>query len=328
MNILLVGGAGYIGSQVAHDLVRQPGFQPIVLDNLSTGHAASLPVGVKLVRGSYGNRSVVEKVLKQYKIGAVMHFGAKLLVAESVRFPELYWKANVEDTRQLLLGMLNVGVKQVIVSSTAAVYGQPQGRLISEAHPLDPISPYGRSKLAMEFLIQDFAATHGFTGAAVRYFNAAGADDSGNIGEDHEPETHLIPTIMRQALGLIPFVPLYGDDYATPDGSCIRDYVDVRDISRAHLLLLQKKAKLGKKWSTYNLGSGKGFSVWQVIKTARRVTKQPIPVRVRPRRVGDPVVLVASSAGIRQAVGWKPEHTLRDMLASAWRWHSTHPQGY
>lgn len=328
MNILLVGGAGYIGSQVARDLSRVRGMRPVILDDLSTGHAASLPRGMKLVRGSYGNRSVVEKVLRDHKIQAVMHFGAKLLVAESVRWPEVYWKANVEDTRQLLLGMLKVGVKQLIVSSTAAVYGEPKARLMTEAHSAEPVSPYGRSKLAMEFLIQDFAATHGLTGATLRYFNAAGADDSGQNGETHQPETHLIPIILKQALGQTPFVPVYGDDYATPDGSCIRDYVDVRDISRAHGLLLQKKAKTGKKWVTYNLGSGRGFSVWQVIKTARQVTGQPIPVRVRPRRVGDPAVLVASHAAIQKALGWKPRYSLSDMIASAWRWHSAHPHGY
>lgn len=328
MNVLVVGGAGYIGSQVVHDLKEHSLAKPVVLDNLSTGHRQSLPAGVPMVKASYGQASVVKQTLKKYRIQTVLHLGAKLLVEESVRFPERYWKSNVEDTRQLLLAMQVSDVKHLIVSSTAAVYGTPTHRLLEERHPAQPLSPYGRSKLAMEFLIQDFVMTHGFRGATLRYFNAAGAHSEGVVGEDHDPETHLIPTICQQALGQAPYVPVYGDDYPTPDGTCIRDYVDVRDISSAHLLLLQKKAKVGKTWSTFNLGSGRGYSVFEVLEMARQVTNQKILTRLRSRRAGDPAVLVASYKLIQQQLGWKSKFGLKDMLASAWQWHRLHPHGF
>lgn len=328
MNVLLVGGAGYIGSQVVRDLRRERKFKPIVLDDLSTGHAGSLPDSVPLVRGSYGNRTLVVKTLERYKIQSVMHFGARSLVGESMLKPKEYWKANVEDSLQLLLAMHQTGVKHILLSSTAAVYGRPRQAVMTEKHSTQPISPYGQTKLALENLIEEFVQTHGFHGVALRYFNVAGADQSGQIGEDHDPETHLIPNVLRHAAGSTPFISLWGKNYPTIDGTCIRDYVDVRDVSQAYLLLLRNQTKSGKTWATYNLGSGQGYSNSQVIQTACEVTNKPLTVHVLPRRKGDSVRLVASAALIKQAFGWTPTYSLQQMIEAAWKWHSTHPNGY
>lgn len=328
MKVLLVGGAGYIGSQVVRDLLREKKFKPVVLDNLSTGHADSLPASVPLVRGSYGNRNLVIKTLKQYNIESVLHFGARSLVGESIQKPKEYWKANVEDSLHLLEAMQAVGVKHFLLSSTAAVYGRPEKKVITEAHSTSPISPYGKTKLILENEIQRFVQTHGFHGVALRYFNVAGADHTGNIGEDHDPETHLIPNVLRHAAGKTPFISLWGKNYPTPDGTCIRDYVDVRDVSRAYLLLLRNRTKSGKTWATYNLGSGQGYSNGQVIQTACQVTGKALTVHVMPRRTGDPAQLVASAAKIKRNLNWEPEYSLEDMIRSAWKWHSRHPNGY
>lgn len=328
MNVLLVGGAGYIGSQVVRDLRRDRRFKPIVLDNFSTGHMGSLPAGVPLVRGSYGNRSLVVKTLKQYKIESVLHFGARSLVAESIQKPKQYWKANVEDSLNLLDAMQVVGVKHILLSSTASVYGRPQHNVMTEQHPTKPISPYGKTKLVLELEIARFVQKLGFHGAALRYFNVAGADKTSQIGEDHSPETHLIPNVLRHAAGRTPFISLWGKNYPTPDGTCIRDYTDVRDVSRAYLLLLRNRSKSGKTWATYNLGSGQGYSNGQVIQAACAVTGQPLTVHMMPRRTGDPAKLVASAAKIKRELGWQPEYTLEDMIRSAWKWHVKHPDGY
>lgn len=328
MNVLLVGGAGYIGSQVVRDILREKKCKPVVLDNLSTGHTASLPASVPLVRGSYGNRNLVVKILKQYKIESVLHFGARSLVGESLQKPKEYWKANVEDSLYFLEAMQEVGVKHILLSSTAAVYGRPQHNIITEQHPTKPISPYGKTKLVLENQIALFAQKHGFYGVSLRFFNVAGADDSGRIGEDHSPETHLIPNVLRHAAGKTPFISLWGKNYPTPDGTCIRDYVDVRDVSRAYVMLLRNRTKSGKTWATYNLGSGQGHSNGQVIQTACEVTGKPLTVHMMPRRTGDPAKLVASVAKIKRDFGWQPEYTLEDMIRSAWKWHNTHPDGY
>lgn len=328
MNVLLVGGAGYIGSQVARDVLRQKKYRPVVLDNFSTGHEASLPKQVVRVKGSYGNLTLVKKVLRQFNIQSVMHFGARSLVGESIHKPKEYWKANVEDGVKLLRAMQEEEVKHLLFSSTAAVYGKPKQRLITEQHSTRPISPYGKTKLAFEVEIQRMSKRFGLHGASLRYFNVAGADSSGQVGEDHSPETHLIPNVLRHAAGYTPFIPLWGNNYPTFDGTCVRDYVDVRDVSMAYILLLQKQSKFGKTWSTYNLGSGQGYSNGQVIQTACEVTGKPLTIHMLPRRKGDPAELIASAAKFKQDFGWKPRYDLRDMVESAWKWHSKHPNGF
>lgn len=328
MNILVIGGLGYIGSQVVNDLLQRNNLRPIVLDNISTGHRKSVSRSVRVVKGSYGNRTLVQKVLRQYKINAVIHLGGRSLVGESIKYPETYWTENVEWGVHLVQAMQAAGVKKIIFSSSASVYGDPKQKNITETHPLHPLSPYGSSKLAIEFLLQGMVKQLGFTATSLRFFNVAGAHASGHLGEDHRPETHLIPNLFRHALGMTPAFTLYGTDYATPDGTCIRDYVDVRDISQAHLLVLQKSLKSGKTWSTYNLGSGTGYSNAQVISLAETVTGKKFKVKKVPARVGDPARLVASYALIHKRLGWKPKYNLEHMLQSAWLWHSAHPRGF
>lgn len=317
--ILVVGGAGYIGSHMVLDLLRT-GYPVVTLDNLSRGHRELLPGG-DFVEGDAGNRDVLEQVFTRYPVQAVMHFAAHSLVGESVQQPLLYYRNNVANTITLLEAMQAAGVPHFIFSSTAAVYGEPEQTPITEQHPLQPTNPYGASKLAVERLLADVSRASGLTCSVLRYFNAAGADASGTLGERHRPETHLIPLTLQVATGERDSIRIFGTDYPTPDGTCLRDYVHVSDLTRAHLLALEALLA-GAGNSTYNLGNSTGYSVRQVIDAARAITGHPIPARVAGRRAGDPAVLVADSGRIRRELGWQPAcEDLESIIRTAWAWH-------
>lgn len=316
--VVVAGGAGYIGSHMVR-MLREQGYQPVVIDNLSTGHADAVD-GVPLHVGEIGDTDLVAGVLRQWQPRCVMHFAASSLVAESVQRPGKYWRNNVVQTLGLLDAMLACDVRQFIFSSTAAVYGTPSRVPIPEGHPCQPINPYGHSKLAVEHLLQDHDAAHGLRSVALRYFNAAGAHPDGSLGERHEPETHLIPLVLQVASGHRPQVARYGTQFDTPDGSCVRDFVHVQDLCEAHLLAL-RRLESGGATAVYNLGSGQGHSVTEVIEAARRVTGHPIPVRDEPPRAGDPPVLVADAARARAELGWSPKWAALDsIVAHAWQW--------
>lgn len=324
--ILVVGGAGYIGAHMCKRLA-QKGFHPVVLDNLARGHREALKWGT-FIEGSLADSRLLRTVFETHRIAAVMHFAAFCYVGESVQFPEMYYQNNVAHTIQLLKSMLEAEVNHFIFSSSCATYGEPIEVPITEDHPQNPINPYGRSKLMIEQVLTDLRQAHGFESISLRYFNAAGADPDGELGEDHNPETHLIPLILQAALGLNDGVHIFGNDYPTADGTCIRDYIHVNDLAQAHLLALERLLK-GLPGGAYNLGNGDGYSVREVIETARSITAKPIVARVTPRRPGDPAVLVGSSAKVQQEWGWQPSFPdLRSIIATAWKWHQTHPQGY
>jgi UDP-glucose 4-epimerase len=317
--ILVVGGAGYIGSHMVLDLLRA-GYPVVTLDNLSRGHRDLLPGG-EFVEGDLGNSADLRRVFSDYPVRAVMHFAAHSQVGESVERPLMYYRNNVANTINLLEAMLEAGVGHFIFSSTAAVYGEPVRVPITEDHPLSPTNPYGATKLAVERLLADLGPASGLTWSVLRYFNAAGADASGTIGERHEPETHLIPLVLQVATGQRSGIRIFGDDYPTPDGTCLRDYVHVSDLTRAHLLALEALLAGGAS-STYNLGNSTGYSVRQVIDVARAVTGHPIPAEIAPRRAGDPAVLVADSERIRAELGWRPAYEDLDAIVrTAWEWH-------
>lgn len=319
LNVLVAGGAGYIGSHMCKCLA-EAGHAVVVLDNLSTGHRAAVRWG-RLVKGSLGNRNLVLEVLKAYKIDAVMHFAARSLVAESMADPYLYYQNNYTATLSLLLAMRDAGVQDFVFSSTAAIFGEPQMERIDESHPCRPINPYGNSKLAVEILLADAVRAYGLRAISLRYFNAAGADPSGLIGESHEPESHLIPKLLRHAAGQRLDVQIFGDDYPTRDGTCVRDYVHVNDLAQAHLLALEySRATPG--FHRFNLGNGEGYSVLQVIAAAERVVGRKLEVSRGARRAGDPAILVASSHQARDLLGWQPRRPhIEQMVADAWRWH-------
>jgi UDP-glucose 4-epimerase len=326
MNILVTGGAGYIGSHTVLELAGR-GHRVVVLDNLSKGHRNAVQ-GVELVHGDTGDAALVRKLFKQHKIKAVMHFAASSLVGESVRHPASYYHNNVVKGLALLDAMVETGVHHLVFSSTAAVYGEPVEVPIPEDHPTVPTNPYGATKLALEGAMRWYGEAYGLRCASLRYFNAAGADPSGNIGEDHKPETHLIPLVLRAAAGLLPHLEVFGTDYPTPDGTCVRDYIHVSDLAAAHVLALDALAA-GAPSAVYNLGNGSGYSVLEVIKAAEEVADRPINIKFGPRRPGDPAALVAGSRKIMDELGWKPRFAdLRVILETAWRWHSTHPSGF
>lgn len=326
MKVLVTGGAGYIGSHVTLDLSRQ-GFEPVVLDDLSKGHREAVQAG-KFIQGSMGDQKLVQEILTQEKIEVVVHLSAFSLVGESVQKPGKYFRNNIANSLALLDAMMACGVKKFVFSSTAAVYGEPESTPIDEDHPKQPKNPYGFSKLTYEGILEAYDRAYGLKYISLRYFNAAGADPEAEIGEDHKPESHLIPIILQTALGLRDHLELYGTDYPTPDGTCIRDYIHVSDLSQAHLLAI-KALNNGKNSTVYNLGNGQGYSNRQVIETAQRVTGREIPVIETPRRPGDPAVLVASSEKIRNELGWNPQYPqLEEIIATAWRWHKNHPHGY
>jgi len=323
MRVLVTGGAGYIGSVVTAELLRD-GHEVIVYDNLLKGHRAAVPDGAAFVQADLFDGDLLRQTLRDGAVEAVMHFAALSLVGESVADPARYFRNNVAGTIGLLDAMRDADVGRLIFSSTAAVFGQPESTPITEDAPLRPINPYGESKLMVEMLLRRYDEAYGLRSVALRYFNASGAQD--DLGEDHDPETHLIPTVLAVALGRAESVGIYGTDYATPDGTAIRDYIHVSDLARAHILALGVTAQ---RSAVYNLGNGTGFSVRQVIDAARTVTGRAIPARELPRRAGDPAVLVAGAERIQMELGWTPMHRdIASIVASAWAWHQAHPNGY
>ncbi|HBR29813.1 MAG TPA: UDP-glucose 4-epimerase GalE [Firmicutes bacterium] len=326
MKVLVTGGAGYIGSQVALDLARE-GHDPVILDNLGKGHREAVIKGT-FIQGEISDFDLVTEVIAREKVEAVIHLAAHSLVGESVQDPAKYFRNNIGNGQALLDALVAGGVKYLVFSSTAAVYGEPEQVPIPEDHPKNPTNPYGFSKLTFEGILQFYEQAYGLRFMSLRYFNAAGADPEAEIGEDHHPESHLIPIVLQTALGARDHLELYGTDYPTPDGTCVRDYIHVADLSQAHLLALKALAAGGNS-AIYNLGNGQGYSNKEVIETARRVTGKEIRVLDGPRRPGDPAVLVASSAKIKAELGWNPKYPdLEQIIATAWRWHQSHPQGY
>ena len=320
MKFLVCGGAGYIGSHMVRYLLRQ-GHEVVVYDDLSTGHRESVPAE-GLVIGDIGDGTALGQLFAQHRFDAVMHFCALSLVGESVSKPYLYYTNNVARTLVLLEAMRTAGVDRLVFSSTAAVFGNPQTLLITEEHPTTPINPYGQSKLMVEKILGDAANAYGLRSVALRYFNAAGADPSGEIGEAHSPETHLIPNVLRSLLGQGPELKVFGSDYATRDGTCVRDYVHVNDLASAHLKAVEFMLD-HEGAHIFNLGNGEGFSVREVIAAAERVTGQEVSYDMVARRPGDPPTLVASGQRARELLGWQPEFSrLDDILASAWDWHT------
>ena len=312
MRLLVTGGAGYIGSVVTLHLLRA-GHEVTVVDDLSTGHEDAVPDGAELVRANVAG--IADVLAGRPGWDGALHFAAKSLVGESVRHPERYWHNNVAGTLALLDALRAAGVPRLVFSSTAAVYGEPERSPIEETAPARPTNPYGASKLAVDMMIASEAAAHGLAGVSLRYFNVAGA--VGALRERHDPETHLIPLALDVARGRRPSLSVFGDDYATPDGTCVRDYIHVDDLARAHLLALDA-AREGEH-RLYNLGNGEGFSVLQVVEAVRSVTGRPVPVERAPRRAGDPAVLVASSARARAELGWTPRKpSVEEMVADAW----------
>ena len=328
MNILVTGGAGYIGSHTVKVMTEGKEFSPIIFDNLSTGHISAVPEGVPFVKGDIHDINCVEGILKKYNISGVIHFAASSLVEESMRDPGKYYINNVEGTLHLLLAMKNAGVNKLVFSSTAAVYGEPEKIPIKEDSQTHPTNVYGRTKLIIENMMADFSKAYGLNYVALRYFNAAGADFSGNIGEDHSPETHLIPLILKTAQGVRDHISIFGTDYSTPDGTCIRDYIHVVDLAEAHILAMRYLLDNGNS-EVFNLGSENGFSVKEMIETAKKITKKNFKVIEEERRIGDPAKLIASSEKCRSILGWMPRHSsTKEIIQTAWNWHAAHPCGY
>ncbi|WBW98670.1 UDP-glucose 4-epimerase GalE [Oceanirhabdus sp. W0125-5] len=326
MNILVCGGAGYIGSHMVAELLDN-GHQVVILDNLQKGHNEAI-LGGKLYVGDIRDREILDKVFNENKIDAVIDFAADSLVGESVQEPLKYFNNNVGGTISLLEAMRDHNVKYIVFSSTAATYGEPENIPILEEDRTLPTNPYGESKLAVEKILKWCDNAYGIKYTALRYFNAAGAHISGKIGEDHQPESHLIPIILQVALGKREKIFMFGEDYNTKDGTCVRDYIHVTDLANAHLLALERLMNGGDS-AIYNLGNGKGFSVKEVIEVARKVTGHPIPAEIAPRRAGDPATLIASSERGKNELGWEPKYnSLETIIDTAWNWHSNHPNGY
>ncbi|HKW68420.1 MAG TPA: UDP-glucose 4-epimerase GalE [Terriglobales bacterium] len=324
MRILVTGGAGYIGSIVSAELLRA-GHQVIVYDDLRHGHRRAVPKGAEFIVGEVGDREALGRAFEQHRPEAVMHFAALIEAGESMRLPERYFRNNTASSLTLLECMLQHGCKRLVFSSTAALYGNPERTPIEEDARLIPTNAYGESKLLVERMLAWFHRIHGLRYASLRYFNAAGG--AGELGEDHQPESHLIPLVLQVALGKRPSIAIYGTDYPTPDGTCIRDYIHVLDLASAHVLALNALAT--RDQLIYNLGNGRGFSVRQVVEVARKVTGHAIAAEDAPRRPGDPAVLVASSEKICRELGWQPRYPeLEQIVASAWEWRRQRPNGY
>ncbi len=327
MNVLVVGGAGYIGSHCVRQL-QAAGHRPVVLDNLVYGHRGAVGPNVKLHEGNLGDEALVGRILREEKIEVVMHFAAFCYVGESVTDPLKYYFNNVVATLHLLNAMLAAGVTKFVFSSTCATFGIPASLPIHENLPQAPINPYGQTKLDIEHALQALALAKGLSFAAFRYFNAAGASEDGRIGEDHDPETHLIPVAIDVAVGKRPHIQLFGTDYPTPDGTCLRDYVHVDDLSRAHIAVFDQLATPATQLF-YNLGTGTPTSNRDVIRAVEKITGKPVKIIESPRRPGDPPALYADSSKARGELGWKVKFPdIESIVATAWRWHSAHPAGY
>ena len=326
--VLVTGGAGYVGSHVVRALL-EASREVVVLDDLSAGHRASV-TGASLVEGDYGDEAVLDRLIRAEGITAVVHMAGSCLVGESMTEPSMYYRNNVAKTVTLLDAMRRQAVGVLVFSSSAAVYGEPSEVPIREEHPTVPTNTYGETKLAVERMLLWHHRAHGLKYAALRYFNAAGAHPSGDIGEDHgNRESHLIPRLIRGVLKAGPPTPILGEDYPTSDGTCVRDYVHVTDLAAAHRLALHAMERGSLEAGSFNLGNGEGFSVREVVTAVSRVAGSPAPTERAPRRSGDPAVLVASSERARRRLGWEPQHrTLEAIVASAWRWHKDHPNGY
>jgi UDP-glucose 4-epimerase len=326
MAILVTGGLGYVGSH-AVKLLMENGRQVVSLDDLSFGHVGAAS-GSEVVIGDIGDASLLRETFARYNIDAVMHFAAFADVGESVANPQKYYINNVKKSLVLLEEMLRAGIKKMIFSSTAATFGEPQIIPIPEDHPKDPTNPYGRSKLMLEEILAEYDHAYGMKWIALRYFNASGADPSGVIGEDHKPEHHLIPIVLDVALGKREKISIFGNDWPTPDGTCVRDYVHVTDLAQAHLLALEALEN-GKQSNVYNMGNGNGYSVSEVVSIAEEVTGKKINTVAADRRPGDPARLVASSEKIKRELGWKPDFPeLNTIIETAWQWHVNHPEGF
>jgi len=327
MNVLVTGGAGYIGSHCVKQL-KEKGDNVVVLDNLFRGHIEAVPNDVQLEQIDLRDTDAVINVLETHNIQAIYHFAALAYVGESVGDPLMYFDNNTAGTISLLMAMKQVGVNRLIFSSTCATYGQPESMPIVETMPQDPINPYGRSKLLVEYILKDYAASNSkFAFTALRYFNVAGSAADGSIGEDHEPETHIIPVILNTVLGINDKVTVFGTDYPTEDGTCVRDYIHVEDLITAHMLCMSKLEDGQQNF--FNLGIGNGYSVKQVIDACKRITGADIPVEYGPRRAGDPAELYSNASKLRNATGWEPQYTDIDkIVATAWKWYKNHPGGY
>jgi UDP-glucose 4-epimerase len=324
VKVLVTGGAGYIGSVVTSQLV-EAGDTVVVLDNLYQGHRAAVHPEAHFIEGDLADKGLLDRLMAQHQPEAIMHFASNTLVGESVEKPFLYLGDNVQNGINLLQAAVDHGVQRFILSSTANLFDDPASMPITEQERIVPGSPYGESKFILERLLHWMDRIYGLRYAALRYFNACGAASS-DLGEDHDPETHLIPLVLQVALGQREKIVIFGDDYDTPDGTCVRDYIHVLDLAQAHILALRALAQGSR---TYNLGNGRGFSVKEVVETARRVTGHPIPAEIGPRRPGDPDILIAGSESIKRDLGWRPQYPdLVEIIDSAWGWHQKHPEGY
>lgn len=327
MAILVLGGAGYIGSHTVYELI-DAGEDVVVADNLETGHIEAVHPKARFYKGDIRSREFVDSVFEAEKIDAVIHFAANSLVGESMTNPLKYYDNNVYGTKVLLESMVAHDVKKIVFSSTAATYGEPENIPILEGDKTEPTNAYGETKLSMEKMMKWTDKAHGLKYVALRYFNACGAHISGAIGEAHSPETHLIPLILQVPLGQRDYISIFGEDYNTKDGTCVRDYIHVTDLAQAHILAVRYLME-GNESNTFNLGNGVGFTVKEVIETARKATGLPIEAKIADRRAGDPAWLIASSEKAQKVLGWKPEHAdLEEIISTAWKWHSTHPHGF
>lgn len=324
MKVLVTGGAGYIGSIVVDELIKNKQ-SVLVVDNLSQGHKGAVNPKAEFVKLDLSDKKALDKLFKKHSIDGIMHFASHTLVGESVEKPFLYLGENVRNALNLLEAAVDAGTKKFILSSTANLFDEPEKIPIGEGEKIVPGSPYGESKNIIERILYWLDKTQELRYACLRYFNAAGASLDGKIGEDHNPETHLIPIVLSVALGKREKLTIFGDDYDTPDGTCVRDYIHVVDLARAHILAYEA---LGKGSCTYNLGTGKGYSIKEVVETCREVTGHKIPVEIGSRRKGDPAILVASSEKIKKELGWEPKYGLEEIIDSAYKWHKKNPNGY
>ena len=327
MSILVTGGAGYIGSHTVYKLIEE-GRDVVIIDNLETGYQQAIHPKAKFYKGDIRDKEFLNNVFSKEHIEAVIHFAANSLVGESMKNPLKYYDNNLYGTKVLLSSMIENNIKKIVFSSTAATYGEPEKYPIEETDKTEPTNTYGETKLAMEKMFKWTEVAHGLKYVSLRYFNACGAHESGKIGEAHNPETHLIPLILQVPNGKREFISIFGNDYNTEDGTCIRDYIHVTDLAKAHILAVDYLLA-GNESNIFNLGNGKGFSVKQVIDVARNVTKYNIPEVISERRAGDPAILIEKKKKKKNVLGWKPEHdSLEEIISSAWKWHKNHPYGY